>query len=174
MDGWPLQELKSTIEHARATASTISPYRFECDAIEETLSGLDCGRTRVAERQGVGQCTFNQWAKKPVLLSFRLSDSQRPRVIDRRLERCTGFECCHRDAGIFSSAPVWGLRTVCAARSCTSNVPRSRVMSATPLPFLQRVGNNFHRGVPSEVGGSGAGASLYSHCIKKFFFAPGL
>ena len=46
MDGWLLHELKSTIEHAGATASTISPYRFECDAIEETLSGPDCGRTR--------------------------------------------------------------------------------------------------------------------------------
>ena len=173
MDGWLLHELESTIEHAWATAPTISPYWVECDAIEETLSGLDCGRIRVAERQGVGQWTVNQWVKKAVLLSFRLSDSQRPRVIDRRLGRCTGFECCHRRCGNLQFCTGWGLRPVRAVRSCTSNVPKPGNVSA-PLPFLQRVGNNFHQGVPSEVGGSGAGASLYSHCIKKFFFAPGL
>jgi 2,3,4,5-tetrahydropyridine-2-carboxylate N-succinyltransferase len=30
----------------------------------------------VAERQGVGQWTVNQWVKKAVLLSFRLNDNQ--------------------------------------------------------------------------------------------------
>jgi 2,3,4,5-tetrahydropyridine-2-carboxylate N-succinyltransferase len=64
VDGRPLHELESTIEHAWATAPTILPSGFECDAIEETLSGLDCGRIRVAERQGVGQWIVNQWVKK--------------------------------------------------------------------------------------------------------------
>jgi 2,3,4,5-tetrahydropyridine-2-carboxylate N-succinyltransferase len=30
----------------------------------------------VAERQGVGQWTVNQWIKKAVLLSFRLKDNE--------------------------------------------------------------------------------------------------
>jgi 2,3,4,5-tetrahydropyridine-2-carboxylate N-succinyltransferase len=82
IEGWPLHELESTIEHAWGTAPTISPSGFERDAIEATLSGLDCGRIRVAERQGVGQWTVNQWVKKAVLLSFRLSDSQLLRAGD--------------------------------------------------------------------------------------------
>ncbi len=99
----------------------------------DSLGGLDCGRTRVAERQGVGQCTFNQWAKKPVLLSFRLIECQRPRVIDRRLGRCTGFECCHRRCGNLQFCTGWGLRPVRAVRSCTSNVPKPGNVSDSPF-----------------------------------------
>ena len=58
------------------TAPTASSSGSERDAIEATLSGLDCGCIRVAERQGVGEWTVNQWVKKAVLLSFRLSDGQ--------------------------------------------------------------------------------------------------
>jgi 2,3,4,5-tetrahydropyridine-2-carboxylate N-succinyltransferase len=46
------------------------------EAVEEVISDLNKGRIRVAERQGVGQWTVNQWIKKAVLLSFRLSDNQ--------------------------------------------------------------------------------------------------
>src|SRR4029453_17096210 len=34
------------------------------------------GESRVAERQGVGEWTVNQWVKKAVLLSFRLSENR--------------------------------------------------------------------------------------------------
>ncbi len=44
------------------------------EAVEEALELLDSGKARVAERQGVGQWTVNQWLKKAVLLSFRLND----------------------------------------------------------------------------------------------------
>lgn len=43
------------------------------DAVEETLSALDSGELRVAEKQGAAW-SVNQWAKKAVLLSFRLND----------------------------------------------------------------------------------------------------
>ena len=46
------------------------------DAVEATLEALDSGTLRVAERQGVGQWTVNQWAKKAVLLGFRLNDME--------------------------------------------------------------------------------------------------
>src|ERR1051325_3231590 len=44
------------------------------DAVEATLEALDSGLLRVAEKQGAGQWSVNQWAKKAVLLSFRLND----------------------------------------------------------------------------------------------------
>ncbi len=43
------------------------------DAIEATLSALDNGSLRVAEKRG-SDWHVNQWAKKAVLLSFRLTD----------------------------------------------------------------------------------------------------
>ena len=46
------------------------------DAVEHVIAELDAGRLRVAERQGVGQWTVNQWVKKAVLLSFRLNDNR--------------------------------------------------------------------------------------------------
>jgi 2,3,4,5-tetrahydropyridine-2-carboxylate N-succinyltransferase len=52
--------------------STQGPIR---SAVNETLAALDAGQVRVAEkRDGVWQ--VNQWAKKAVLLSFRLNDNQ--------------------------------------------------------------------------------------------------
>ncbi|WP_339781134.1 2,3,4,5-tetrahydropyridine-2,6-dicarboxylate N-succinyltransferase [uncultured Thalassospira sp.] len=46
-------------------------------AVEQTLIALDSGTLRVAEKspeKNDGQWTVNQWAKKAVLLSFRLND----------------------------------------------------------------------------------------------------
>ena len=42
-------------------------------AVEQALAGLDSGQFRVAERDSAGQWQVNQWLKKAVLLSFRLS-----------------------------------------------------------------------------------------------------
>ena len=46
------------------------------EAIEDTLNKLDTGVLRVAERQKDGQWHVNQWAKKAVLLGFRLKDME--------------------------------------------------------------------------------------------------
>ena len=46
------------------------------EAVDHVIGELNAGRLRVAERQGVGQWTVNQWIKKAVLLSFRLNDNQ--------------------------------------------------------------------------------------------------
>ena len=40
------------------------------EAVEHVIADLNDGRLRVAERQGVGQWTVNQWVKKAVLLSL--------------------------------------------------------------------------------------------------------
>ncbi len=52
------------------------------ETVDEVIAELDTGRIRVAERQGVGQWTVNQWIKKAVLLSFRLYDNQVMRAGD--------------------------------------------------------------------------------------------
>ncbi len=72
------QELESTINLAwesRAQISAVSAPEVRA-AVEQVLHDLNAGRLRVAERQGVGQWTVNQWVKKAVLLSFRLADNQ--------------------------------------------------------------------------------------------------
>jgi 2,3,4,5-tetrahydropyridine-2-carboxylate N-succinyltransferase len=68
-------ELKSVIEGAwaaRDTLNTATTGRVR-DAVNETLSLLDRGALRVAERGADGVWTVNQWAKEAILLSFRLN-----------------------------------------------------------------------------------------------------
>ena len=45
-------------------------------SVEETLEALDKGNLRVAEKQADGSWHVNQWAKKAVLLGFRLKDME--------------------------------------------------------------------------------------------------
>jgi 2,3,4,5-tetrahydropyridine-2-carboxylate N-succinyltransferase len=45
------------------------------EAVEAALEALDSGTARVAEPDGAGGWTVNQWLKQAVLLSFRLTDS---------------------------------------------------------------------------------------------------
>ncbi len=70
--------LESAIEAAWETRDTITPAsRGESrDAIETVLEGLDKGAIRVAEKQADGRWHVNQWAKKAVLLGFRLKDME--------------------------------------------------------------------------------------------------
>ncbi|MBR2655430.1 MAG: 2,3,4,5-tetrahydropyridine-2,6-dicarboxylate N-succinyltransferase [Loktanella sp.] len=68
--------LETAIEATWDVRDTITPAtKGEVrDAIETTLNALDGGSLRVAERQDDGNWHVNQWAKKAVLLSFRLND----------------------------------------------------------------------------------------------------
>jgi len=67
--------LETTINAAwEARDSITTSTRGEVrDAIEATLTALDSGALRVAEKRGQ-DWHVNQWAKKAVLLSFRLND----------------------------------------------------------------------------------------------------
>ena len=71
-----LQNIIETAFENRAeiTPQTVSPEVKE--AVLETLRQLDNGSLRVAERLGVGQWKVNEWAKKAVLLSFRIQDNE--------------------------------------------------------------------------------------------------
>ena len=71
-----LTHMKATIEAAweqRATISTTTTGAVRA-AVEDALRALDSGKTRVAEKTATGW-VVNQWLKKAVLLSFRLTDS---------------------------------------------------------------------------------------------------
>ena len=59
------------------------------DAVNATLDALDGGVLRVAEKQAVGQWTVNQWAKKAVLLGFRLNDME---VMDHACGGAPGWD----------------------------------------------------------------------------------
>ncbi|MCK4860697.1 MAG: 2,3,4,5-tetrahydropyridine-2,6-dicarboxylate N-succinyltransferase [Rhodobacteraceae bacterium] len=71
-------QLETAIEAAWDARDTISPAtKGEVrEAIEDTLTALDSGKLRVAEPRDNGEWHVNQWAKKAVLLSFRLSDME--------------------------------------------------------------------------------------------------
>lgn len=73
------QDLQSIIDLAWEGRASLGPDTVAPEiraAVNEVIAGLNAGRLRVAERQGVGQWTVHQWIKKAVLLSFRLVDNQ--------------------------------------------------------------------------------------------------
>jgi 2,3,4,5-tetrahydropyridine-2-carboxylate N-succinyltransferase len=70
--------LAPVIDAAWESRASLSPANAPLEvreAVEHVIADLNAGRIRVAERQGVGQWTVNQWVKKAVLLSFRLQDN---------------------------------------------------------------------------------------------------
>ncbi|KQI69984.1 2,3,4,5-tetrahydropyridine-2,6-carboxylate N-succinyltransferase [Loktanella sp. 3ANDIMAR09] len=71
-------QLETAIETAWDDRDSISPATTGevREAIEDTLNALDSGTLRVAERHENGDWHVNQWAKKAVLLSFRLNDME--------------------------------------------------------------------------------------------------
>ena len=70
--------LESAIEDAWTRRGEISPETGgeTRRAIEETLEALDSGRLRVAEPGDGGAWRVNEWAKKAVLLGFRIRDME--------------------------------------------------------------------------------------------------
>ncbi|MFL6660974.1 MAG: 2,3,4,5-tetrahydropyridine-2,6-dicarboxylate N-succinyltransferase [Rhizobacter sp.] len=82
IDGWLLHELASVVELAWAAGPGAVHGSLVHDAVDTVIDALDAGRLRVAQQHGVGQWTVNQWIKKAVLLSFRLSDNKLLRAGD--------------------------------------------------------------------------------------------
>ena len=71
-------QLEAAIEAAWEARDTITPSTGgeTREAIEDTLEALDSGKLRVAEKQADGNWQVNQWAKKAVLLGFRIKDME--------------------------------------------------------------------------------------------------
>lgn len=73
-----MSSLESTINKAFENRNTIGPETVSDEikaAVKETLVLLDSGEARVAEKKN-GDWVVNQWLKKAVLLSFRISDNR--------------------------------------------------------------------------------------------------
>ncbi len=68
--------LETAIEAAWEDRASLTPATGGAarEAVEATLDALDGGTLRVAEPREGGTWHVNQWAKKAVLLSFRLND----------------------------------------------------------------------------------------------------
>jgi len=73
-----LQKIIDSVWEERANLTPANAKPEVRDAVLETIELLDSGRLRVAEKTG-GKWVTNEWAKKAVLLSFRLEDND---VID--------------------------------------------------------------------------------------------
>ena len=71
-------QLETAIEAAWEARDEITPATTgeTREAIEDTLNALDGGGLRVAERRKNGDWHVNQWAKKAVLLGFRIKDME--------------------------------------------------------------------------------------------------
>ncbi|NDU99636.1 2,3,4,5-tetrahydropyridine-2,6-dicarboxylate N-succinyltransferase [Pseudoroseicyclus tamaricis] len=71
-------QLEAAIESAWEARAEITPATSgeTREAIEDTLNALDSGQLRVAERGEDGTWHVNQWAKKAVLLGFRIKDME--------------------------------------------------------------------------------------------------
>ncbi|WP_425053022.1 2,3,4,5-tetrahydropyridine-2,6-dicarboxylate N-succinyltransferase [Psychromarinibacter sp. S121] len=71
-------QLETAIEAAWEARDTITPATTgeTREAIEDTLNALDSGTLRVAEKAEGGDWVVNQWAKKAVLLGFRIKDME--------------------------------------------------------------------------------------------------
>ena len=79
-----IEQLQPIIDLAWESRSEINAINAPDvrEAVEQTIRELNAGRLRVAEKRGVGDWQVNQWAKKAVLLSFRLTDNQIMRAGD--------------------------------------------------------------------------------------------
>ena len=71
-------QMETAIAAAWGARETITPATTgeTREAIEDTLNALDSGKLRVAEKQADGTWHVNQWAKKAVLLGFRIKDME--------------------------------------------------------------------------------------------------
>src|SRR3954469_16896490 len=72
-----MQDLQKTIDAAWEQRTSFSPTSAPAgvrEAVEQVIALLDSGKLRSAEKVG-GEWKTNDWAKKAVLLSFRLYDN---------------------------------------------------------------------------------------------------
>ena len=102
------QQLQALIDNAwenRANISAVSSPEVR-DAVEHVIADLNKGRIRVAERQGVGQWTVNQWIKKAVLLSFRLNDNKVVRAGDLGFYDKVATKFAHLDEAAMAATGV--------------------------------------------------------------------
>jgi len=74
-----LDELKFMIDSAFERRSTLTPDEIDGSTrptVERVIDGLERGEFRVAQPDGMGGWSVNEWLKKAVLLYFRVNEMQ--------------------------------------------------------------------------------------------------
>jgi 2,3,4,5-tetrahydropyridine-2-carboxylate N-succinyltransferase len=112
IDAATIREMATVIESAWMAGPNAVHPAIVREVVEYVIDALDAGRLRVAERQGVGRWTVNQWIKQAVLLSFRLNDSRLMQVggvsyFDKVDSKFAGFEESEmRESGVRMVPPA--------------------------------------------------------------------
>ena len=115
-----MSDLAAQIEAAFDARDTVTPASDDVRKIvDEALELLDSGQARVAGPDGQGGWKVNQWLKKAVLLSFRLSDNA---VIDYGAAGAPAFDkvplkFAGWDEARFNAAGVRVVPGACVRRS---------------------------------------------------------
>ena len=112
-----MQQLQTIIDAAWEDRAGITPANAKAevrDAVLETIELLDSGRLRVAEKRG-GQWVTHEWAKKAVLLSFRLQDNEvmedgYTRYYDKVPSKFAAYDGAAFQAGGFRVVPPAAVR----------------------------------------------------------------
>jgi len=102
------QQMQTLIDDAWEQRSTINAntHGEVRNAVNNVLADLNAGRLRVAQREGVGEWTVNQWVKKAVLLSFRLNDNKPMKAGDLTFFDKVETKFSHMDAEGLSACGV--------------------------------------------------------------------
>ncbi len=83
-------QLEQKINEAWEARTQITPASGDVrEAVEAALALIDAGKARVAQPDGTGGWTVNQWLKKAVLLSFRLNDNK---IVEGGAAGAPGFD----------------------------------------------------------------------------------
>jgi 2,3,4,5-tetrahydropyridine-2,6-dicarboxylate N-succinyltransferase len=112
-----LQTVIDLAWEARADLDSVNSPELR-DAVEQVIADLNKGRLRVAERQGVGRWTVNQWVKKAVLLSFRLNDNKVMRAGDLGFFDKVPTKFAHLDEAQMRATGVRVVPPAVARRGC--------------------------------------------------------
>ncbi len=112
-----MQELQNIIDGAWDGRANLTPATAKAelrDAVRETLQLLDSGKLRVAEKID-GVWVTREWAKKAVLLSFRLQDNEvladgYNRYYDKVPSKFAGYDAAAFQAGGFRVVPPAAVR----------------------------------------------------------------
>ena len=169
LDQSTLRDLAPVIERAWASGpGGVHPASVH-EAVDTVIDALDAGRLRVAERQGVGQWTVNQWVKQAVLLSFRLNESKLMSVggmsyFDKVDSKFSGFdEADMRASGVRMVPPAMVRHGAYLARNVVVmpsfvNIGAyvdegSMVDSWVSVGSCAQIGRNVHLSMGVSVGG---------------------
>ena len=112
-----MQQLQKAIDAAWENRAEITPSSATAevrDAVRETIALLDQGKLRVSEKID-GKWVTHQWAKKAVLLSFRLQDNEvladgYSKYWDKVPSKFAGYGAAEFHAGGFRVVPPAAVR----------------------------------------------------------------